>query len=72
MAFFTFLLAFVGSVARLGTVLIESDDYLFKLQYIIGCLLNTIIILQFALYWNNSKVSPNKSMKNVGKTNKVE
>ena len=55
MAFFTFLLAWLGSIARLGTVLVESDDLLFRLQYITGCVLNTLIVLQFALYWNAPK-----------------
>jgi len=56
MAFASFLLAFLGSIARLGTVLVESDDFMFKFQYIVGCLLNTIIITQFGLYWNSSKI----------------
>lgn len=62
MAFATFLLAFVGSIARLGTVLIESDDVMFKFQYIVGCFLNSIIIMQFGLYWNNkAKVHEKKN-----------
>ena len=55
MAFITFLLTFVGSLARLGTVLHQSDDFMFRLQFITGSLLNTIIIVQFALYWNVAK-----------------
>lgn len=55
MAFLTFLLTFVGSLARLGTVLHQSDDFFFRLQYITGSLLNTIIIIQFGLYWNVAK-----------------
>jgi prolipoprotein diacylglyceryltransferase len=55
MAFATFLLTFLGSVARLGTVLVESDDFMFKLQYIVGFILNLMIIIQFALYWSSSK-----------------
>jgi len=55
MAFFTFALAWVGSIARLGTVLVESDDMLFRLQYISGVFLNTLIVVQFALYWNVAK-----------------
>jgi hypothetical protein len=31
MAFATFMLSFLGSAARLGTVLVESDDFMFKL-----------------------------------------
>jgi hypothetical protein len=55
MAFATFALNFLGSIARLGTVLVESDDFMFRLQYIVGCALNTMIIIQFALYWNTAK-----------------
>lgn len=45
LAFFSFFLNFAGSIARLGTVLIESDDFMFRLQYIVGVMLNTIIII---------------------------
>ena len=55
MAFLTFMLNFLGSLARLGTVLNETDDLLFRIQYIVGAILNTIFILQFALYWNSGK-----------------
>ena len=53
LAFVTFLLGFAGSAARLGTVLVETDDFLYRLQFIIGTLLNGILVLQFALYWNS-------------------
>jgi hypothetical protein len=55
MAFATFLLTFLGSIARLGTVLVESDDFMFKLQYIVGFILNLLIIVQFLLYWSAPK-----------------
>lgn len=55
MAFLTFLLNFLGSVARVGTVLMESDDFMFRLQYLAGLFLNFIIIVQFAMYWNVAK-----------------
>jgi len=55
MAFLTFLLNFLGSIARVGTVLQESDDFMFRLQYCTGLFFNTIIIVQFALYWNVAK-----------------
>jgi mannose-P-dolichol utilization defect 1 len=54
MAFVTFFLSFMGSIARLGTVLNESDDFMFRLQYIISFFLNLMIITQFALYWKSS------------------
>ena len=54
LAFFTFLLSFLGVLARLGTVLMETDNFLYQLQYILSAFLNGIIVLQFVLYWNNS------------------
>ena len=54
LAFFTFLLSFLGVIARLGTVLFETDDFLYQLQYILSVVLNGIIVSQFLLYWNNS------------------
>lgn len=68
LAFFSFFLNFAGSIARLGTVLFESDDFMFRLQYIVGVLLNTIIIIQFALYWNSSSAKPKDSKVNPVKT----
>ena len=63
MAFVTFLLSFLGSVARLGTVLNESDDFMFRLQYIISFVLNLGIITQFALYWKSAaKVKAEKKL----------
>ena len=31
LAFFTFFLGFAGSAARLATVLVETDDFLYRL-----------------------------------------
>lgn len=62
LAFFTFFLSFVGVVARLGTVLIETDDFLYQLQYILSVILNGIIVLQFVLYWNNTAAPPSKKV----------
>ena len=53
LAFFTFILNFLGGIARLATVLVETDDFMYQLQFIIGVALNGIIVLQFVLYWNN-------------------
>lgn len=64
MAFATFLLSFLGSTARLGTVLVESDDFMFKLQYIVGWVLNFLIIIQFALYWKSTKKVSQDKKKN--------
>jgi mannose-P-dolichol utilization defect protein 1 len=67
LAFFTFFLSFLGVIARLGTVLLETDDFLYQLQFILALFLNGIIVLQFALYWNNK---PSTSVNDVkgGKT----
>ena len=54
LAFITFFLSFLGVVARLGTILIETDDYLYQLQYVLSVILNGIIVFQFGIYWNNS------------------
>ena len=70
MAFATFLLNFLGSIARLGTVLVESDDFMFRLQYIVGFFLNTMIIIQFALYWNTAKKVDASSIRDKDKVKK--
>ena len=64
MAFVTFFLSFAGSIARLGTVLKESDGFMFRLQYIISVFLNFMIITQFALYWKttSAKVQAEKKL----------
>lgn len=53
LAFVSFFLSFAGSAARLATVLVETDDFLFALSFIIGTTLNGILVAQFLLYWNN-------------------
>jgi len=68
LAFFTFLLSFLGVVARLGTVLLETDDFLYQLQFILSVILNGIIVLQFILYWNNKASSSVNDVKG-GNTN---
>lgn len=54
LAFLTTFLQWGGGLARLGTVFVESDDWMFRAQYIMGFALNTIIIMQFFLYWGSS------------------
>jgi len=58
LAFFGFILSFLGAIARTATVLMETDDFMFQLGYIVSVCLNGIITFQFALYWN---ASPKKS-----------
>ena len=57
LAFITFFLAWAGGAARLATVLIESDDFWYRVQFITSFALNSIIIFQFGLYWNSTKAS---------------
>lgn len=54
LSFLSFLLSFAGYVARLTTVMIETDDILYKLQYVTGTTLTGVLIAQFLLYWNNN------------------
>ena len=61
LALASFALSFLGSLTRLGTVLFETDDYLYKLQFIISTLLNATLLGQFFLYWNNSCISKKKN-----------
>jgi len=75
MAFATFFLSFAGGCARTATVLFESDDFMFRLQFIVGLFLNFLIICQFALYWNvkNTKtVDSRVDYRSKGKKNKLE
>jgi len=56
------LLGWLGSLARLGTVLVASDDFVYQLQFIVGLGLNTILMGQFLMYWNekSDKTMPEK------------
>jgi mannose-P-dolichol utilization defect protein 1 len=63
LAFFTFLLNFLGGVARLGTVLIETDDFMYQLQFIVSVFLNGTLVAQFLIYWNNNKTAKTEPAK---------
>jgi len=39
-------------VARTATVLFESDNFMYRLPFIVTLFLNTVIMIQFAMYWN--------------------
>jgi hypothetical protein len=43
----------VGGLARLGTVLLETDDKMYILGFVLSVVLNGIIVVQFLLYWNS-------------------
>ena len=53
-AFVTFFLAFAGTVAKTATLIVTaaSDDFMYRLQFFMGLGFNTIIMVQFVLYWN--------------------
>jgi mannose-P-dolichol utilization defect 1 len=53
LAFVTFLLMFLGTIARAATVFFESQDVMLRAQMGLALMLNAIIVIQFALYWNN-------------------
>jgi mannose-P-dolichol utilization defect protein 1 len=63
LAFFTFFLSFAGIVARLGTVLVETEDKMLLLQTLSSTALNGILVLQFLLYWNSGKKVDDKKQK---------
>jgi len=63
LAFLTFFLGFAGALARLATVLAETDDFLYRLQYVIGAALNGMIVAQFLMYWNNKVEDSSKKEK---------
>lgn len=52
LSFITSLMNFLGTLARLFTVVQEVDDSLILANIATVFALNTIIILQFLLYWN--------------------
>lgn len=55
LAFFGIFLSFIGCVARIATVLVETDDIWYLMPFVTALTLNGILTLQFALYWNSTK-----------------
>lgn len=55
LSFFTFLLNFLGGIARLGTVILETNDIMYLSGFVLSVFLNGIIVAQFLLYWNTGK-----------------
>ena len=43
---------FLGTLARLFTVIQEVDDSLILFNIVTVFILNTVIVLQFLVYWN--------------------
>jgi len=54
LSFVTAFLTFAGSAARVFTTFKEVPDNIILAGYVIGSVLNLIIVLQFLLYWNNT------------------
>ena len=54
LSFITFALAWLGSVIRTIGVASNSDDIFFIAQFAISATLNSVIMMQFGLYWNSS------------------
>ena len=52
LSFVTNLLNFLGTLARLFTVIQEVDDSLILFNIATVWILNTVIVLQFLIYWN--------------------
>lgn len=65
LAFITFFLSWAGTIARAGTVFFESDDFLYRLQFVVSLVMNSVIMVQFALYWSNVP-KPKKRARVVG------
>jgi cell division protein FtsN len=60
---------FLGTIARAATVFFESKDVMLRAQMAVALLLNAILIVQFALYWNSH---PAKESKEQAKTSPVK
>ena len=59
LSFITNLLNFLGVLSRIFTTLTELNDPMLLTSYMVGAILNAIIMAQFAFYWN--AVSPKKA-----------
>ena len=53
-------LVFAGNLARLFTIFVEVDDYLFAASVMIATILNGTVIVQFIMYWNNRVIDKSK------------
>lgn len=54
LAFSTFFVAWIGVIARFFTVMVEaSNDWVYLTNSIVGVVLNSLFVLQFAIYRNN-------------------
>ena len=51
----TVIMQWAGCLARVFTTLQEIDDILPVINVGVSFLLNSIVLLQFPLYWNNKK-----------------
>jgi len=51
----TYLLLWGGAIARVFTTIQETSDPLMLIQYCSTVILNTIIVIQFLIYWSADK-----------------
>ena len=55
LSYVSYTMNWLGTAARLGTIFYESDDLLFRLQYLVSWGLGLIIQIQFFIYWDEKK-----------------
>jgi hypothetical protein len=53
-------------VARTATVLFESDNFMYRLQFLTSLFFNSVIMIQFALYWNAAPPRKRAGLKGPG------
>ena len=72
-AFATFFLAFAGTFAKTATLIVTaaSDDFMYRLQFFMGLGFNTIIMVQFTMYWNAKPEKKRAKIVGPGATNKA-
>lgn len=67
-SFITAFLAFGGTLSRVFTSYVETDSMQMLVASIVSFVLATIIILQFALYWNNKTPGDSSQPSTPGQT----
>ena len=55
LSFITYLLLWGGAIARVFTTIQETSDPLMLIQFCSTVILNTIIVIQFLIYWSADK-----------------
>jgi mannose-P-dolichol utilization defect 1 len=55
LSFITNFLNFLGTLSRIFTTLTELNNPILLFNYLTGAMMNGVIMLQFAMYWNTKK-----------------